>query len=81
MAKKVTFKPNSASIAAFMRSAKVQLMVEEAGDTVADRAGPGFGSQVNVGTRARATVMTETYEARRSQAVNHDIERAVGGGA
>lgn len=80
MAKKVTFKPNSANIAAFLRSTDVQALVREAGDKIADRAGPGFGSQVNVGTRARSTVMAETDEARRSQAANHDIERAIGGG-
>lgn len=77
---KVRFQPNRKGATALLKSAEVQRMLQRTGDAVALRAGDGFGNQVNVGTRARATVMTETAKAKRSQAKNHDLERAIGGG-
>ena len=56
-------------------------LVRSYGEHAAARAGPGFKSQVNVGTRARATVVAVTDAAKRSQSENHDLERAVGGGS
>lgn len=88
MAKKVKFQPNHSNIRAFLRGqgiAGMQLraMVQKTTDEVTTRAGrsEGFGGQVNVGRdRIRGTVMAETAAAKRSQAKNHDLERAVGGG-
>ena len=78
---KIRFKRDSREIEAFLKSAGVQAMLADAGETIAGRAGEGFGSQVNVGRdRARATVMAETPEARVRQARDHALERAVGGG-
>lgn len=75
------FVPNKREMDAFLKSPQVQAMLAEAGETIANRAGEGFGSQVNVGAdRARATVMAETYEAKIRQAREHALERAVGEG-
>lgn len=75
------FQPNRKGIEAFLKSAEMQTYLGEISKNVANRAGPGFGAQVNVGKdRARGTVMAETTEAKLSQARNHDIERAIGGG-
>lgn len=77
----IRFQPNRRELAAFLKSVEVQGMLAEAGETIARRAGVGFGSQVNVGRdRARATVMAETPEAKVRQARDHALERAVGGG-
>lgn len=80
------FKPNHANIGAFLRGQgaagmPVRAMIEQATDTVSARTPDGFGGQVNVGAdRVRGTVMAETAGAKRSQAMNHDLERAIGGG-
>jgi len=62
----------------------MEQFITEVGDYVAHTAGEGFDVQVTVGKgskgRVRATVMAETEEAKISQARNHDLERAVGGG-
>lgn len=77
----VKFKPNSAGIRDFLKSKRVQDMLQEVGEPVQSRAGTGFSLQVNVGgDRARATVLAETPQAKRRQARDHVLERAVGGG-
>lgn len=73
-------KLNRREIQRFLKSQRVQDMLQNAGDTVAQRAGDGFTASVNVGTRARATVLPETLEAKKQQARDHVLERAVGGG-
>lgn len=77
----VKFQPNHEGIATFLRSRGVQDMLAAQAEEVRDRAGDGFDVQVNVGTRARATVMAKTLEAKRRQARDHVLERAVGGGS
>lgn len=76
----VKFKPNSAGIRDFLKSKQVQEMLAAEAEKVRSRAGDGFTAQVNVGTRARATVLAETPQAKRRQARDHILERAVGGG-
>lgn len=74
------FKPNKRGISAFLKSREMQGLVGAVGSGVKNVAGPGFDVQVNVGTRARATVMAKTPEARERQARDHVLERAVGEG-
>lgn len=74
------FKLDSKAVEQLLRSQQVQDVVGQVGARVAARAGAGFGSQTNVGTRARATVMTETRDAKRRQSRDHVLEAAVGGG-
>jgi hypothetical protein len=82
----VKFTPNLREMERFLKSAQMQKFVGDVGDKVAQRAGDGFGSQVNVGDggkragRARATVMAETADAKRRQARDHVLERAIGQG-
>lgn len=74
------FKPNKRGIGVFLKSRKMQGLVGAIGSGVKNEAGPGFDVQVNVGTRARATVMAKTDEARERQARDHVLERVVGQG-
>lgn len=80
----VKFYPNKSGMEAFLKSEEMQRYIEEVGNYVAHTAGEGYGVQMTVGPgpkgRARATVMAETEEAKISQARNHDLERALGGG-
>lgn len=77
----VRFKPNKAAAAALLKGPEVQSMLARKAAAVAARAGEGFTSGVRVGKdRARAYVLPETYNARKRQARDHVLERAVGGG-
>lgn len=77
----VKFQPDSRGIAAFLKSPEVRGMLDQAGRTIAGRAGDGFGSRVTSGRdRDRAIVMAESRAAKRKQASEHTLERSVGGG-
>lgn len=77
----VKFKPNKRTAAAILKGSEVQALLARKAAEVASRAGEGFTSGVRVGKdRARAYVLPETYKARKNQARNHALERAVGRG-
>lgn len=77
----VKFKPNKQTAEAILKGSEVQALLARKAADVATRAGEGFTSGVRVGRdRARAYVVPETSKARRNQAKNHVLERAVGGG-
>lgn len=77
----VKFKPNKRTAEAILKGSGVQALLARKAAEVASRAGEGFTSGVRVGKdRARAYVLPETYKARKNQARNHVLERAVGRG-
>lgn len=77
----VKFKPNKRTAEAILKGPEVQALLARKAAEVAARAGEGFTSGVRVGKdRARAYVLPETYKARKRQARDHVLERAVGRG-
>lgn len=77
----VNFKLDSRSINELLKSQEMQNMLGAKAAEIAARAGDGFTSGVRVGQdRARAYVLPETFRARRRQARDHVLERAVGRG-
>ena len=77
----VKFKPNKRTAEAILKGSEAQALLARKAAEVASRAGEGFTSGVRVGKdRARAYVLPETYKARKNQARNHVLERAVGRG-
>lgn len=77
----VKFKPNKRTAEAILKGPEVQALLARKAAAVASRAGEGFTSGVRVGKdRARAYVLPETYKARKRQARDHVLERAVGRG-
>ena len=77
----IKFKLNSSAVEALMKSQEMQTMLAGKAAGIAARAGDGFTSGVRVGEdRARAYVLPETYKARRRQARDHVLERAIGRG-
>lgn len=77
----VKFKPNKRTAEAILKGPEVRALLARKAAEVASRAGEGFTSGVRVGKdRARAYVLPETYKARRRQARDHVLERAVGRG-
>lgn len=77
----VKFKSNKRTAEAILKGPEVQALLARKAAEVASRAGEGFTSGVRVGKdRARAYVLPETYKARKNQARNHVLERAVGRG-
>ena len=78
----VNYKPSKRGVTELLKSEEMQNMLATKAAGIAARAGDGFTSGVRMGrSRARAYVLPETYKARRSQAKNHVLERAVGGGS
>lgn len=77
----VKFKPNKRAAEAILKGSEVQALLARKAAEVASRAGEDFTSGVRVGKgRARAYVLPETYKARKRQARDHVLERAVGRG-
>ena len=77
----VKYKPSKRGVAELLKSQEMQDMLAAKAAVIAARAGDGFTSGVRVGrSRARAYVLPETYRARRRQAKDHVLERAVGRG-
>lgn len=78
---KVEFVIHKNGVKDLLKSQEVQDMLAAKAAIIAARAGDGFTSGVRVGTdRARAYVLPETFRARRRQARDHVLERAVGRG-
>lgn len=78
----VKVEQNSKAIEAIMRSPEVVAALKRKADAIARAAGPGFRSEVKQGTkdRARATVWAGTYEARRAQAKDRALTKAIDAG-
>ena len=78
---KVEFVIHKNGVKDLLKSQEVQNMLAIKAAGIAARAGDGFTSGVRVGSdRARAYVLPETYKARKRQARDHVLERAVGRG-
>ena len=85
---KITIVHRQSGYRAIRTAPKVMKMLNEKAHEVASRAsgsGPGeftvHEAQVTGGrVRGRAAVVTTTYEAMKSQARNHTLEKALGGG-
>lgn len=74
-------KLNKASVRALLRSPEIQRDLKRRADAIAQAAGPGFEADLSVGrNRARATVRTATRAARRAEATNRTLSRAVDAG-
>lgn len=72
---------HSAGFQSLMRSQAVVADLARRGDAIAAAAGPGVGSRASVGaTRARVVVMTETDEAKTSEATDKTLTRSIGAG-
>lgn len=77
----VRFEPDSVAIRAFLKSPVVVRALQDAGNTMAERCGNGFGTHTSLqGDRARVYVRAETPRAAARQRRDHLLERALGGG-
>lgn len=77
----VEFKLDSNAIDNLLKSQEMQNMLAAKAAQIASRAGDGFTSGVRIGAdRARAYILPETFRARKRQARDHVLERAVGRG-
>ncbi|UVK62550.1 hypothetical protein SEA_TAYLORSIPHT_11 [Arthrobacter phage TaylorSipht] len=66
---------------AILRSKRVMDDLDRRGRAIAAAAGEGVGLQHNYGrARARVTVLTETRDARRAEATDKTLTRAIGAG-
>lgn len=74
-------KVNSRAIAAILKSPAVQRDLKQRAERIAAAAGPGMVADVEVGpNRARASVVTATQSARRREAVDRALTRALDAG-
>lgn len=81
MATKVRLEMNSAGFRALLRSPQVLADVDRRAQAIADRAGPGMEATSRVGpNRARASVRTATAEAKRAEATDKALTRALDAG-
>lgn len=77
-AKNITFELNTTGVRSMLQSQDARRICEEVANQIANRAGQGFEVDSSVGrTRARATVFTATPEARRKQAKEHALQKAL----
>jgi DUF1365 family protein len=81
MASKPRVELNKAGVKALLRSPEMQRDLRRRAEAIASAAGPGHEVDVEVtGTRTRATVVTATHEARRGEAVDRSLTRAIDAG-
>lgn len=72
---------NSAGAREILRSPKVLAEMERRARAIAQAAGPGFEVEARLGAnRARASVRAATFEARRAEAENRSLSRALEAG-
>lgn len=72
---------NHAGIRQMLQSPEVEAELLRRAKLIAAAAGPGFEPDSEVGrSRARASVITATFEARLDEARNHTLERAMDAG-
>lgn len=81
---RVTLRFRQQGFAEIRTAPKVMKMLNEVAEQTAGRAGDGFeatAAEVTGGRmRGRAAVVTTTYDAMKSQARDHTLEKALGGG-
>jgi hypothetical protein len=74
-------KINRKATAALLKSSEVKADLGGRARRIASAAGPGFEARSNIGrTRARATVITTTTEARLAQAKDRKLSNAISAG-
>ena len=72
---------NSAGIQELLKSGPVRALLKVKADRIAAAAGPGMLASSRVGkTRARASVITDSFAAKRAEATNRSLTRAVDAG-
>lgn len=76
---KVKFKVDQAGVKELLRSGDVQDLVRSAGEKVANAAGDGFTSEMEVQKRAVAFVKPDSPKAYYSNRKNHTLEKVLGG--
>lgn len=75
---KMQFKINRAGVANMMKSDGMQKILSEKASTIRERCGDGYEQDIYVGrNRANAMVRAETYEAKKDNAENNTILKAV----
>lgn len=75
---KMQFKLNRAGVANMMKSDGMQKMLTEKASTIRDRCGDGYEQDIYVGrNRANAMVRAKTYEAKKDNAENNTLLKAV----
>ena len=78
MTRRVEVKLRPGAVRSLLRSPEMRRDLEQRADRIANAAGPGFESDSAVGrNRARATVWTDTFEARYAEATTRDLTRAI----
>ena len=81
MATTVRIEMNSANFRAFLRSQEVLDLVMGPAEKIAAAAGEGHEASGRVGSnRARASVVTATFEARKSEALDKTLTSAISAG-
>lgn len=81
MASKIRVDIDSAGIQALLKSSEVQRYLKAKADRIAAVAGPGMEASSRIGaTRARASVITSTRAARKAEATNRSLTKAIDAG-
>lgn len=81
MASKVRIEFDEKAFRALLRSDEVKADLERRARRIAAAAGPGHVVDSDTGrNRARAEVVTGTFEAKRGEAVHHNLTRAIDAG-
>lgn len=81
MAEKIRIEINSAGIQALLKSEEVQSLLMAKAQRIAAAAGEGMEASSMVGkTRARASVITATRAARKAEAVDRSLTKAIDAG-
>lgn len=72
---------NGRGIRELLRSREIQRDLQRRAEAIADAAGPGHRTELQVGrARARAEVATDTFEAMYDEATNRTLTRALDAG-
>lgn len=72
---------NRRRVGELLRSQKVLDRLVVRAERIAEAAGPGYAVERWVGVhRARATVITRTFDAMRDSATNHSLQKAIDAG-
>lgn len=78
---KVQVRMNAAGARSILRSDSVRAFLKARADRIASAAGPGMEASSMVGpNRARASVITATFKARRAEAKDRRLTRALDAG-
>lgn len=78
MSKKAVIKLNRAGVKALMQSEEMQSVLQKSASAIRDRCGDGYEQDIRVGkNRANAQVWAESSKAKRDNAANNTILKAV----